>query len=362
MTDAPATSNADEAVVQFAARTLSLDTVRLQRLPGGASRGSFLVQSTTADDPVAFLRVDEGRGGLSNTSFTLARESAVIRAMAEKGIPVPRILGENLDPPALLMQFLPGRTRLNVELAEQVGPAYMAVLAEIHRLRPNEVLADAALEGNRALQADLNWWTDLANESADAAPYLALALEALRISIPEPDTHAVFLHGDAGAGNFLVDDGRIGGLIDWEMAHTGDFHEDLAWVCMRMVFTPFGTVRQRLADYETASGRTVLESRLAWYKAFVTWKALVAVDRTLRQGAGQNSEVVQTSRLVSVAYQPLLADLLLRLLDEAATSAPDTARIARELSAFAAEAERTAQSDETAVRVLARARAGGFLS
>ncbi|MCK0516694.1 phosphotransferase [Williamsia sp. DF01-3] len=260
------------------------------------------------------------------------------------------------------MEFLADQTKLNKELAEQVGPEYLDVLARIHRIHPTGVLTDAPLDGSAAQQADLDWWTELNNDSADASAYLDLVLRALRLSKPEPDPQAVFLHGDAGAGNFLVADGHLAGLIDWEMAHTGDFHEDVAWVCMRMVFTPFGSPQQRLIGYEKASGRTVVAPRLSWYKAYVTWKSLVAVDRTLRQGGGRETFVVQTSRIVAAAYQPLLSELLLSVLADADVSSPKADEVIAELSDLSAAFEKAAQSNSTVIRVLERARAGGYLS
>jgi len=37
------------------------------------------------------------------------------------------------------------------------------------------------------------------------------------------------LHGDVGPGNFMVHEGKLSAVLDWELAHAGDVHEDLAW-------------------------------------------------------------------------------------------------------------------------------------
>jgi aminoglycoside phosphotransferase (APT) family kinase protein len=44
----------------------------------------------------------------------------------------------------------------------------------------------------------------------------------------------VLVHADYRTGNLLVDDGRITGVLDWEMAHLGDPMEDVAWACVRI--------------------------------------------------------------------------------------------------------------------------------
>ncbi len=42
------------------------------------------------------------------------------------------------------------------------------------------------------------------------------------------------VHGDYRTGNFLEQGGRITAILDWELVHLGDPHEDLAWVSMPM--------------------------------------------------------------------------------------------------------------------------------
>lgn len=39
----------------------------------------------------------------------------------------------------------------------------------------------------------------------------------------------VVVHGDFGPQNVLIEDGRIGALLDWEFTHVGRTIEDLAW-------------------------------------------------------------------------------------------------------------------------------------
>jgi len=42
------------------------------------------------------------------------------------------------------------------------------------------------------------------------------------------------VHGDYRTGNFLEQGGRITAILDWELVHLGDPHEDLAWVSLPM--------------------------------------------------------------------------------------------------------------------------------
>ena len=48
-----------------------------------------------------------------------------------------------------------------------------------------------------------------------------------------PVDKEVLVHGDFRTGNFMVSPEGLEGILDWEFAHWGDRHEDIAWLCMR---------------------------------------------------------------------------------------------------------------------------------
>lgn len=47
--------------------------------------------------------------------------------------------------------------------------------------------------------------------------------------IAEPPMRATLVHGDFRPANFLVVDGELSAVLDWEFAHVGDPAEDLGW-------------------------------------------------------------------------------------------------------------------------------------
>ena len=89
------------------------------------------------------------------------------------------------------------------------------------------------------------------------------------------------VHGDFRAGNFLYDDdGEIRAILDWEMAHIGDPHEDLAWSLSR-VFS-FGKDDRRsglavkeeaIAWWEEGAGFKIDRDALRWYELLTDLKA-----------------------------------------------------------------------------------------
>ena len=132
-------ASADAALQRFVEHSLGRDDIHLNRIVGGASRASFLVVGDPKQRPVAFLRVDEGRGALSGTSLHLVREAIVMRAMRQQGLPVPLIIAESSSPFAVLMDFLPGEARVDAASAEVVGRAYMGLIARVHAVDPHAV-------------------------------------------------------------------------------------------------------------------------------------------------------------------------------------------------------------------------------
>ena len=42
------------------------------------------------------------------------------------------------------------------------------------------------------------------------------------------------MHGDYRVGNYLLAEGRISAILDWELVHLGDPLEDLGWAYLKM--------------------------------------------------------------------------------------------------------------------------------
>ncbi len=66
----------------------------------------------------------------------------------------------------------------------------------------------------------------------DPHPAMNLILNWLEKNLIETDNE-VLVHGDFRTGNFMVNETGLQGIVDWEFAHLGDRHEDVAWLCMR---------------------------------------------------------------------------------------------------------------------------------
>jgi aminoglycoside phosphotransferase (APT) family kinase protein len=85
-----------------------------------------------------------------------------------------------------------------------------------------------------------------------AEPVVDLCLDWLRTEAPPRFARQALVHGDFAFHNFLIDDGRLTGVLDWEFAHPGDPIEDLVYI--RPFVEPLGCWPQFLAAYQAAGG------------------------------------------------------------------------------------------------------------
>ncbi|WP_101675111.1 phosphotransferase family protein [Alloalcanivorax mobilis] len=116
----------------------------------------------------------------------------------------------------------------------------------------------------------------------------------------------VLLHGDYRVGNFLVHEGRISGILDWELTHLGDPHEDLAWAGMRAFGGTDTTLSGLLGrqafyhQYEQRSGRRVDPAALRYFEVLGQYKQasmLIGAEERVRKGS------VHDIRLAAMALQ-----------------------------------------------------------
>ncbi|HEY0833460.1 MAG TPA: phosphotransferase family protein, partial [Azospirillum sp.] len=193
-------------------------------------------------------------------------------------------------------------------------------LGRLHAVRPGaaglDVLAppapSPALECVRQYRA----WI---GERAERDPVLAYGLRWMTINAPPPG-EVVLCHRDCRTGNYLVQDGRLTAILDWEFAGWSDPMEDLAWFCARSwrfgrVDREAGGIADRAdlyAGYEETAGRTVDEAAVAYWEvaAYLRWAA-IAIQQGLRHTTGTEPslELALTGRMVP----EIELDLLLHL-------------------------------------------------
>jgi aminoglycoside phosphotransferase (APT) family kinase protein len=318
----------------------------LCRLTGGANMESWLFAS---GDTRFVLRRAPSAQWLAGRGIDMAGEARVIRLARSGGVPAPDVVLELTAEDALgigfVMVCLPGTADPEAVLASPPALAdeIATAMARIHALDPagaDHLPRLDAATGVAALAAQFE-------AAGGDRPIIALGLTWLRANLP-PKVPACVVHGDLRIGNVMVDQGRLTGVLDWELAHLGDGHEDLAYGCMTV--WRFGRLDRPglgLTDvaglaraYEAVGGERFDPARFRFWLVYRTvWWALGCLEmgKAWRSGADRSLERVVVARRTS--EQEL--DLLLLIEGDA----PETERQRRLPSAAADLPVRLGEAD-----------------
>lgn len=269
----------DHAITAFVRRILGGQGAveNLQRLTGGANMESWSFDY--ARDGYV-LRRSPSAELMAGRAYGHDVEAAIVRAAFAAGVKAPEIVGE-------------------IEATDQLGTGYVMrrVEAEVNPARilanpPASLLADFARELAAIHAVPLDTLPALPETSAASLlselkvrfvtyggdrPVMALAFRWLEERIPTP-VAPVLLHGDFRMGNIMVDADGLAAVLDWELAHVGDRHQDLAFGCINS--WRFGHIEKpafgvgQLEDYWHAyakeSGGPVDPERFRWWLVYST--------------------------------------------------------------------------------------------
>lgn len=137
---------------------------------------------------------------------------------------------------------------------------------------------DAGAQGRRELRSVQTWRASLARPMARLYPILDWGGRWLEENCPAPPRETI-VHGDYRIGNFLERDGKITAILDWELTHIGDPHEDLAWAMMPTFNAGsrkfYGVIERNetIERYQRASAVSVSTKSLAYYEAYALFQA-----------------------------------------------------------------------------------------
>jgi aminoglycoside phosphotransferase (APT) family kinase protein len=266
------------------------------RLEGGPRAGEHaLVLRTTAlaGVPVSLDRVQEYR---------------VIEVAHEAGVLAPEPLGLCEDPgvigrPFYLMRRLPGRAAGHQLTRDPEVEAWGDTvllelgrqLARLHRVTPPEPRLDFLEVPDDPVAARIALLRDHLDRLGAHEPTLELGLRWLELNRPEP-LGVVLCHGDYRTGNYLVHEGRLTAILDWEFACWSDPLEDLGWLCARcwrfgQWEREAGGIGRREAlyrGYEAVSGRRLPREHVPWWEVLGTLRwAVIALQQAERHLSGR---------------------------------------------------------------------------
>jgi len=321
-------SPAVTAIERWLRETTQADHVRITRyekLPGGAIQENWMLDAEIGGGPWRgrhewVLRTD----AVSTVALsrTRAQEFAVLRVAEAAGVCAPKPLFLCRDKSVLqreffVMQRLPGVAqghRLTREPALVPDGAALlhtlgANLARIHAIHPPMPELDDVLRvpANPALESVADYRGHL-DQLDDTYPALEWGLRWCERRAPEA-FHITLIHRDYRTGNYLVDRGRLCGVLDWEFAAWGDPHEDLGWFtarCWRFSGAEregggIASVEPFLDGYESVAGTRMSRAELTYWQimAHLRW-AVIALQQAQRHMAGgeRSLELALTGRIV----------------------------------------------------------------
>jgi aminoglycoside phosphotransferase (APT) family kinase protein len=238
--------------------------------PPGDSQKRYVIQQAVIDA----MATGDGPLSMQTQAEVLSRAAAV-------GVPVAAPIasgawndreyliaewrhGEALPPKMLRDPDLDqARRRLNADCAQ--------ALARIHQI-PTEGLEITPQDRVGVYRARLD-------QIGEPRPVLELGYRWLAANRP-PARPDVLVHGDFRLGNLLVGPEGLEAVLDWELAHLGDPHEDVAWATIRA--WRFDRHRQPgmfpdptewLAAYNLAAGADAAldPNTFRWWQIAGTW-------------------------------------------------------------------------------------------
>ena len=215
-----------------------------------------------------------------------------MRSLEGSAVPVPKAYWSSDDDTILGAPFLfcdkvpgaavlpwvsPSSPPLPEALRRGLGAQFIDALAALHGARwpelPIAALAQGISADNAALRNVEYWEAQIARWAMRPYPLAEWGIRWLKANAP-PAPRVAIVHGDYRTGNFLEQAGRITAILDWELVHLGDPHEDLAWVSLPMYMggSPYLC---RLAEpdwfysrYADKAGFAVDRAALHYYQVF----------------------------------------------------------------------------------------------
>lgn len=208
------------------------------------------------------------------TKFDIGHEARVLNALQGLGFPVARYYGFHEGEQVILQGRVAGTndiSGLDDETRSRVLREYIGYLHALHSLPVDparlpgvfvpKTAEEVAFAEFQYMEQDFR----AAMTSLRPEPLLEFALWWLHANVPD-NTEPRWLQGDTGPGQFMVHEGKITALIDWELSHLGDPIGDLGVMRMRNLLYPVGSgLGEYIEYYGQLAGRPVDRDVLCYY-------------------------------------------------------------------------------------------------
>ncbi|QYB00287.1 phosphotransferase family protein (plasmid) [Rhodococcus sp. USK10] len=271
-------------------------------LSGGLSQMTVVYRTGERDaDRTVVVRVPPEVGPLE--PYEPVVEATLLEAMAELGVPVPRVVlveadREHVGRAFYATDFISATMTAEADLsdpeeARTVAGAFLDLLVSVHEAPVDAMTVRGTLHdilGHIPAKTPLgvlDRWDAVLERTDIAVPaYHAFLSRWLRARCPDAAGQEVVVHGDFRLANVLWNDqpGSVAAMMDWEEAGLGDPMYDLAWLLMGSFADDdkvFGlaTRREFIDGYAERTGRPVDPLRLLWWEVATGWSLLAMNGR-----------------------------------------------------------------------------------
>lgn len=276
--------------------------LRFTKIAGGHSNLTYRVDH---EGEGAFVLRRPPLGQVLESAHDMGREYKIISALGPTDVPVAPALGWCDDAsvngtPFYVMEFVEGVVLhdtnavkpLPGEERRSIGLHIIDILADLHAVDPDEVgLGNLGRKEGYVARQLKRWSRQWENTKTRELPEMDEVHRLLEKHMPEQVGTAI-VHGDYRVGNFIVRDGAVAAVVDWELCTLGDALADLGYLLNDWLAPGeipddvpntnptagggFSSRDELLERYAGASGRDV--SGIAYYRALAHWRSAAIVE------------------------------------------------------------------------------------
>lgn len=316
--DEPATRQRLTGYIARATGKRTATIVALERMSGGAVQQNWALDVELDGELQHWVLRTDARATVRE-SLTRAQEFTVLKVAHAANVfaPEPLYLCEDLAVTArafFIMRRLPGVaaghkvTRDSQLVADpaRLARELAANLARLHEIRPPH--PQLGFLKTMLARDNIAHYRSYLDTLPDAHPVLEWGLRWCELNAPARE-ETTFIHRDYRTGNYLVHNGSLAGVLDWEFPAFGNPLEDVGWLCARcwrfarpgLIVGGIAALEDFLPEYERASGRTVTPRDLNYWQvmAHLRW-AVIALQQSGRHlsGTEPSLELALTGHIV----------------------------------------------------------------
>lgn len=218
--------------------------VKAEKITGGQSNPTYRLDTPGR----SYVLRRKPPGVLLKSAHAVDREFRVQKALANSGVPVPRVLALCEDDAVIgsafyIMNLVEGQAfdqpalpKLNADSRNRVIDEMNRVLVAVHEVDIDTVgLSDFGPPGHYCQRQTDRWTKQYRASQTQDLPDMDALIQWLQTNMPEDDGQRRLVHGDYRLDNLLYapDATQVRAVLDWELSTIGHPYADLAAVIMQ---------------------------------------------------------------------------------------------------------------------------------